>query len=166
MAVQPLITQDDIEKRFGPLVLVQFTDDDGDQVADPGVVQTVILDASNEGAGILRGAWKLDEIVELVASDPAVQRDFVMIAMGMLGERRPAITDPQGNKMYFKDRTLARERLELLRDTELRSTAEGAGAPVNPKVKIKTNVERTRRFTFAPTESNGRGYGSNGPGGM
>lgn len=150
----PLITQTDIELDVGPGTLAQFTDDDGDGRADSAAVDRIIAIASKEGGGILRGAWELEGVVALVAEDEKVQHEIVMLAMRAAGQRRPALRDERGRMMYALEGEAAEKFLEKLRDTQRRVGSEGGTVENNPRVNFKTNFDRPKTKTFAPTRGN------------
>lgn len=154
MATPPLITQSDIELDVGVATLAQFTDDDGDGQADAHAVARVIAISSKEAIDILRGAWSNEQITALVAEDEKVQHEIVLLAMRACGARRPSLRDERGRLLYSLEGEAAEKYLEKLRDAQRRTSAEGETVPNNPRTGFRTNFDRPRTKTFAPTKHN------------
>ena len=161
--VAPLITQGQLENRIGgPAKLVQLLDDNGDGVADAGLVAEVLEEATQLGVGLLWDGFPTYELVALlVANDLAIVGAFCDIACGLAGQRRIEFTNPQGLPVFDSRRKQGEKVLaEIARAKRRASGEEQAGRNSLLHARRSRNVQ-AEPFIFAKSGSdpNDRGPG-------
>lgn len=155
----PLITQAELERRIGADRARQLLDDDRDGQADQAAFEEVIQEASDVAGGELLGAFSQDQIVRLAAADRGLRGAVILVALGVLGERRPEFVDPQGRPLFagFYDRGVA--RLKAYRSTASRIAAEekeGQNLTMGTRLRAPRGVGV---FSFVPTRRNPKAGG-------
>ena len=152
-----LIDQGDLETRVGAATVVQFTDDDGDGVADAATITWLLDTSSRIAEGILlKGYPSTDSIALLVGADPALLNDVVEIACGLMGGRRSGLLGPDGKVPYDGWRERACKRLQDVATAAIRSAGESAGGM---NQILKTRVTPKRDMIFAATRDKPNGSG-------
>lgn len=155
----PALTQLDLERRIGPQRLAQLCDDDRDNVADVGVVEEVIQEASDRGYGLLLRGFTLSEAEQLVAADAAAKGAFVHIALGLCGLRRPEFMGPDGKPLYWQ---VMQAGLQTLRDIGSKKERLSAEEQVGRNRQLGTRTSGRAvpaTFTFAKSKTDLKGPG-------
>jgi hypothetical protein len=131
--VAHLIDQADIEDVIGVKKLIEHTDDDGDGVADPNVVDKLLEKASAYARGALVPGYGSQAVIDdLVANDPAARNDVTELAIGLMGKRREQMLGEEGASVYSKWFQPALDRL--------RATGRGAQRSAGEEVAGQNQV--------------------------
>lgn len=147
-----LIDQSDIEDVIGVKKLIEHTDDDGDEVADPNVVESLLSKASAYARGALVPGYKSQAVIDdLVANDPAIRNDVTELAIGLMGKRREQMLGDEGASVYSSWFKPALDRLRAIgRGAERSAGEEQAGQNQVLPARI---VPSDRQLMFGSTES-------------
>jgi hypothetical protein len=152
-----LVTQADLEGRFGAMRVREVFCDDGGVVAGPRLAISLNVGSKLAVTELLK-AWTYEQIELLVANDEAVKAwvcDLVL-SDGMSG--RPQ-WQGEGSPVENMRKT-ALDSLKALAAAEKRSAGEAmAGANPNARVGV-VNARSPKPFIFAPSGScrNPRGF--------
>ena len=149
-----LIEQSDIEDVIGVKKVVEHADDDGDEVADPNVIDKLLSKASSYARGALLPGFPSQELIdELVANDEAAKNDVVELAIGLLGKRREQLLGEDGASVYSKWFDPALKRLRAIGEAKRRSIGEKA-QDVGQNQLLRAEARPTdRQLMFGSTEN-------------
>ena len=134
-----LISQADLEKRFGPQTIATYLDDDGNDVAEADRVTEVLEEASDIAAGILLGSFSTAQITLLAANDYAVRGAVADIAADLMARRRPELLTSDGTTPYTAIRRTAELVLERHAKLEGRFVGEAVAAGSNQNIRAQPN---------------------------
>ena len=124
-----LITQAQLELRRGVKTVAQYCCDTGAAVANPTIVNEILEEAEDIGAGLLLPGFSDAQVVLLAANGPAVRGALLDIAADLMARRRPALLAPDGSSPYSKDRKAAEGVLERAGQAQRRLRAEKVAGP-------------------------------------
>jgi len=152
-----LITQSDLEIRIGARAVAEFSDDDGDGVADVDVVAWALSTASREAEGALRpGFPTAAQVAAIVGADSAVLNLIVEIAAGLLGGRRISTLSADGKAPFEGWRERALKRLREIGAADARAAGEETGGG---NALLRARVNPKRDMVFAATARDPKGPG-------
>ena len=161
MAVDPLISQSDLERRFTPATVLRFADDAG--VGDPSdagvssIVSGAIQEASAIAQGLLRNSWTTEQVVILAQEDPSVAGAVADIAIALLARRRPEFLSSDGTTLYSGTRREAERVLKAMADRDISPPGDTAAGP-NKTIGTYPNRPATS-LIFQGSSGNNRGPG-------
>lgn len=159
MADRALITLAQLERRFGPLTVARYLDDDGDEEAEQSVAEEVLLEATQVAEGLMKPGFSLAQMEVMVENDLAFRGLMLDIAADIMARRRPELLDKDGGTPYLGIRNLAEKRLKEIARAEARLIGEES-AGSNQKLACTTNINRrTYPLVFQPTNEDPTGPG-------
>ena len=135
-----LITQAQLELRRGVKTVAQYCNDIGGATADATIMDEVLSEAEDIGAGLLLPGFTDAQVVLLAANGPAVRGALLDIAADLMARRRPALLLPDGSSPFAKDRKLAEGVLERAGQAQRRLRAEKT-AGTNKLIGNSTNLD-------------------------
>jgi hypothetical protein len=150
MAVPPLITQDHLEKRIGPVRLAQLTGVMANAQADPTRVADIIQIGSDHVAGELLPGFTTEQIQELLAADSSLQADLAWICIARAAEGKSEFYQ-DGKFLFDGPFTRALKRFQAIGASNKRSAAEqqvGSNSMLEARVGTYDPNCPPRRFTF------------------
>jgi hypothetical protein len=157
VAVAPLITQADLELRFGAGTVRRFADDDGVGGTVADVVAGACVEATAIGLGILRRAFTSEAVATLASEDPSVSGALCDVAIALLARRRPEFLGPDGRTLYSSTRAEAERVLGRIADRDVRPDGERVAGP-NRTVGTRTNrTAADLQFQASSVYPKGRG---------
>lgn len=148
-----LVTQADLNARFGAAQVVRVFCDDGSGTAGPRLPVSLEV-GSREAESVLLGAWSQEAIALLVANDEAVKAKVCDLVLADGHSGRPEWQggpDAPGVQMR-------KQALEFFRDlakAQKRSAGEAqAGANPHARGGLVTTARVPHSWTFAPSANN------------
>jgi len=138
-------TEADIINQLPEEKLIELTDDDGDGVADTGVVDKAITDADTEIDGYLSGRYTLP----FSSAPPILNKLSVDIAIWNLYSRKKTVLDEVREKRY--NAAVAMLKLIAKGEVKLGVTPDPTGAEQNIKA---SRVAADRTFTLGRRSTN------------
>lgn len=157
MSVSALVTQAELENRFGAATVRRFADDDGVGGTIATIVAAACVEATAIGLGILRPAYTSEQVTILATEDPSVLGAFADIAIALLARRRPEFLGPSGDTLYSPSRREAEKLLARMATREVRPDGERV-AGSNRTVGTNTNrTVRDLQFQASSAYPKGRG---------
>jgi hypothetical protein len=149
------LTQDDLENVFPANSVRQTFCDNGSQKAGKRLDAALAIARRELDAVLLKG-WTLDQIVTLVAEDPAIKVLALRLVMAEGAALKPEWSGP--NAPYADLRADTMKTLELLAAAQKRSAGETI-AGMNPNARGAVSPP-TPCFVFAPSRDRPfrRGY--------
>ena len=152
-----LVTQAQLEIRFGVQTVARYCDDDGDDIADASVVEQILQAGSDEAKGIMLAAWSGAQIEIIADKDAAVREHVLAICADLMAMRRAEFLDANGNTPYSGIRDRAEKRLKEIAKAERRSIGEeSAGTSVIITSKVTPDPPR---LVFSRTTDSPGGRG-------
>lgn len=163
MATPVLVTQAQVERRFGAKTVRDFADDTGDATTVASIVAECCEEASGRALEAMRPGWSTEQIAAMCTGsepDKAVIGSVCDIAMGILTRRRVAFIGEESARLYGGIEKDAEKRLVERAKGNLRpsgETAPGAGANAT-RIGVSTNRDE-KALLFQGNRSNPRGPG-------
>lgn len=160
-----IIALSDLSNQVGLQRVIQFFDDDGDNVVadgDPNV--DAILDQA-EGqyfSRMLRAYGDKPTLIILANNDPVVKGHIIWLACELMAERRVELTNADGWGAFQAQYKRAISELDLLSKGATRSAGEavaGQGANTGGKLQPIDNIGTSTQFTFVPSKGDPQGPG-------
>jgi hypothetical protein len=155
-------TAPDLVAATSQAVIDRYFDDDGDGIADPGLVTQMILNASSAIDAVLLKGFSADAIVQL-ALEPLFKHHGAYATLHMAAKRRPEWRDAQGNAPYRTDWNDAMKYYADLAAGNARSQKESTAGthPIIGGHQI-ANAPPLPTYVFAPDPNRGNPGGSGG----
>jgi hypothetical protein len=147
----------DLELRIGARTTAQLLDDDGDGVADGGVVDTFIGEASAYADSLLVASFGI-QVLPHHAQDPRFKGAVADIAIGLAAERRPEFMRADGKFPYAERFARGKETLHALGVGWERLGTESVYGS-NPAAAGRAATPLPTEHVFAPSRANPRGAG-------
>ena len=160
MLIPPLIAQQHIEARIGPVRLKQLCDLIGWGKAPAAVVADIIQAASRKAVNLMMPGFKEDEAVKILETDEWYQTQIAWIAIGLAAQGRPEFVVAQGRFRFADACKEAKKEIEDLGRKRDRSASEEANGTPNRLAAPRVNKRRfrPRKFVFSDTkDTNGSG---------
>lgn len=163
MATPVLVTQAQVERRFGAKTVRDFADDTGNASTVAAIVADACAEASGRALELLRPAWTTEEVAAMCTGaepDPGIVGSVADIAIAILSRRRVAFLGEDGVSMYLGIESKAEGRLKERAKGNLRpsgETAPGAGAN-GTRFGVSPNRDSSA-LIFQGNRSNPRGPG-------
>ncbi|MEE9395173.1 MAG: hypothetical protein V3W41_22000 [Planctomycetota bacterium] len=143
MAGQPhLITQRQVELRYGSKIVRDYFDGDRGGQADPEKVEEALGEASDVIRGLLLpGFPSLDHQQNLITRDRAVQGYCCAVFMGVAARRKASLLDANGENVHTKLSDKAEKKLKELAAANQRRGGREPEVGNNAKVGVSANRE-------------------------
>jgi hypothetical protein len=163
MATPNLLSQLQLERRFGPGTVRDFADLTGDGSSVATRVEEVLREASGRMIAILRKGWAdIEQIQDMCLgadADPDIVGAGLDIAIAILARGRSHTLGPDGVSMYASFEAGGEKRLRAAADGATKPDAERTvGANRLRSVGLEPNRPE-QPMVFAATRDNPRGPG-------
>ena len=158
----PFITPGDLVTATSQAVVDRYFDDDGDGLADPALVDTVIENTTSAILAKLLKGFSAEQIT-ILSAEPLFKMHASFMALHLAAKRRYEWRDPQGNAPFRTDWADAMKYFDDLSKGNARSPQE-ATAGTHPIIGGHQIAEPPQRptYVFAPDPNRGNYQGSGG----